>query len=317
MVKYLITGAAGFIGSHLVKRLLESGHEVIAVDALIDSTYGAIVKRDRFRALENLKSDGLTLIQKDLRFDSLSAEIEECDAVINLAAMPGLPLSWEEFDLYLSCNVVAVERLIQSFREVGPRRLIHISTSSVYGRYAVGDESQTLNPCSPYGVTKASAEMLIRGYQSIFDLNATILRYFSVYGPGQRPDMAYSKFIRAISEGEPIYVHGDGHQLRSNTYITDCVDATISAIANGRAGEAYNIAGSEDRSVLESISIIESHLNKKADLRFTSSVAGDQQNTKGITLKASSDLNFQPRVSLEEGLSRQINAYFKRSFFEV
>jgi nucleoside-diphosphate-sugar epimerase len=127
--------------------------------------------------------------------------------------------------------------------------------------------------------------------------------------------MAYSKFIRAIAEGERIYVHGDGQQLRSNTYITDCVDATISAITNGKAGEAYNIAGSQDRSVLESISIIENHLNKKADLHFTSSLAGDQQNTKGITQKAKSDLNFQPKVSLEDGLMKQVDAYLEQSFF--
>ena len=314
-MKCLVTGGAGFIGSHLVLELINSGHEVLAVDALLDTTYSSQIKRERFKKLFELRSSKLQLIEKDIRFDSLYSEIEECDAIINLAAMPGLNMSWSDFDSYLSCNVTLVERLLQTMIAVGPRKFLHISTSSVYGKFATGDETSNIDPISPYGVTKAAAEMLLKGYQTNFNLEFIILRYFSVYGPGQRPDMAYSKFINSIANGKTIDIYGDGKQVRSNTYISDCIQGTLGALFSKEASGIYNIAGKEQRTVLESISIIESILEKKAQINFMNGVPGDQYKTKGDINKATSAFGFDPVTTLEEGLSHQVSAFKKNSYF--
>jgi nucleoside-diphosphate-sugar epimerase len=314
-MKCLVTGGAGFIGSHLVTKLLNLGHDVTVVDALLESTYSAEIKQERFMHLANLHNPRLKLIQKDIRFEPIIEEIESCDVIFNLAAMPGLALSWKEFDLYLGCNVTLVERIIQAIQLVGGRRLIHISTSSVYGRFATGDENTPLEPFSPYGVTKASAEMLLRGYKDNFDLDVTVLRYFSVYGPGQRPDMAYAKFIKAIIDGAAISIFGDGGQMRTNTFVSDCVDGTIAALSTGKSGEIYNIAGIEEYSVLESISIIEEILKKKANVQFVGKVPGDQQITRGVITKAQRDFGFAPTTTLKSGLEKQVSAFLNRSYF--
>jgi nucleoside-diphosphate-sugar epimerase len=198
---------------------------------------------------------------------------------------------------------------------VGPRKFLHISTSSVYGLSAIGDETSNIDPISPYGVTKAAAEMLLKGYQTNFNLEFIVLRYFSVYGPGQRPDMAYSKFINSIANGKTIDVYGDGKQVRSNTYISDCIQGTLGALFSKETSGVYNIAGKEQRTVLESISIIESILEKKAQINFMNGVPGDQYKTKGDINKAKSAFGFDPVTTLEEGLSHQVIAFKKNSYF--
>jgi nucleoside-diphosphate-sugar epimerase len=234
-MKCLVTGAAGFIGSHLCEKLLEQGHQVTGLDAFIPY-YAPALKEKNLEAART--QPNFRFERRDLRQDDCSDLLRDVDVVFHLAAMPGLVRSWSDFDLYTTCNVQATQRLLEAVRQTAPRlgRFLYISTSSVYGRFASGDESLPLKPISPYGVTKLAAEQLCRAFEESHGLPLVVLRYFSVYGPRQRPDMGYNIFIRALLKGEPITVNGDGQQVRGNTYISDCVDVTIRA-AEARVGE--------------------------------------------------------------------------------
>jgi len=226
--------------------------------------------------------------------------------VINEAAMPGLGLSWMDFELYSSCNVSALARLIEASTRWNLEKFIQVSTSSVYGKNAVGDETLPVAPASPYGVTKLAAEQLTLAHLRDSGFPAMILRYFSVYGPGQRPDMAYRKFIDSAHLGKEITLLGSGEQSRSNTYIDDCVEATISALTTGDVGEIFNIAGGEERSINDALGIIERTLGTPLLIRSLPTARGDQQRTRGDSSKAQAILGFTHTHSLEEGLSRQI-----------
>ena len=300
----LVTGAAGFIGSALTRGLSEAGWRVIALDGLLDGLYPAAEKKTRFDQLSGLP--GVTPLQLDLRTDDLSVIPNTVTHVINEAAMPGLGLSWQDFDLYSSCNLGALSRLIDQSSMWPLERFVQISTSSVYGKNAVGDENQPLEPVSPYGVTKLAAENLVFAHLRDSGFPALILRYFSVYGPGQRPDMAYRKFISKALAGEPIKVYGDGNQSRSNTYIDDCVAGTISALSRGATGDVFNIAGDTERSLNEALAIIEERLGKPLDIEYRGAARGDQDRTKGDTSRAQDVLGFRNSTSLEDGLARQI-----------
>jgi len=300
----LVTGAAGFIGSAVATALGATGHRVIAVDALLGGLYPKDEKVQRFEKLGSVP--GVETHLMDLRTDDLSTLPTDITHVINEAAMPGLGLSWQNFDLYAGCNLTATARLIEASTGWPLERFVQISTSSVYGKDAVGDESLPLAPVSPYGVTKLAAENLALAHWRDSGFPATILRYFSVYGPGQRPDMAYRKFIAAALLGDAIDVYGSGEQTRSNTFIDDCVGATIAALDKGGAGEIYNIAGSEERSINEALAIMESHLGFPIALNRLPEARGDQSRTMGDTTKARAELGFTNAVTLEEGLARQI-----------
>lgn len=309
-MRILVTGAAGFIGSHLVKQLSLENHEVIALDALIETTYSKEIKISRWELLEN---QGIQLEVRDLRYDNIDDLVDKSDVIVNLAAMPGLKLSWENFTMYQSCNIDAVQKLIQSILKFENKRLIHISSSSVYGEFAVGDESSPIQPISPYGVTKYAAELLLQAYAKNFPLNFSVLRYFSVYGPGQRQDMAYSKFIDGIYSGNVIDVYGDGTQERSNTFISDCVRGTIDAIPSAKNGLVYNVSGTFSISINEAIAIIEKELGKKAKINFLPAVAGDQRKTLGDSNRALTDFKYRPGVSPKDGLQKQVQAYLSNS----
>ena len=203
----LVTGAAGFIGSHLVDRLLADGRTVVGVDCFTDYYPRAVKERNLAGARG---SDAFTLVEADLRTADLRPILDGVDAVVHEAAMGGLVRSWSSFESYLSCNVLGTQRLVEAIRDVGVPHLVHASTSSVYGRASSGDEDRVPAPDSPYGVTKLAAEHLIQAYRRNFDLPMTILRYFSIYGPRQRPDMGYHIFIDRILRGETITVYGTG-----------------------------------------------------------------------------------------------------------
>jgi nucleoside-diphosphate-sugar epimerase len=182
--------------------------------------------------------------------------LEEVDVVIHAAAMPGLMLSWDNLELYSSCNILGTQRLVEGILKVNEKiKLTNISTSSVYGKIASGDETSILKPSSPYGVTKLAAEKIIEAYAENYKLEYTTLRYFSVFGPGQRADMAYSKFIHAIENELPLTVYGDGLQTRTNTYVSDCVEATIQISSQTYSNEIFNLSGEEKINVLEVIAI--------------------------------------------------------------
>jgi nucleoside-diphosphate-sugar epimerase len=301
--KVLVTGAAGFIGSAVVRLLSREGWDVIALDGLLDGLYPSQEKKERFDNLSSLV--GVTPLQMDLRDGDLNELPSDIEFVINEAAMPGLGPSWSNFDLYSGCNLTSVARLIEASARWPLTRFIQISTSSVYGKHAVGDETQPLLPVSPYGVTKLAAENLVFAHFRDRGFPVSVLRYFSVYGPGQRPDMAYRKFIAAAIAGTPITLFGSGEQSRSNTFVDDVARATVSSLTRSEAGEVYNIAGGQERTINEALGIIRDLAGR--DLRIESQPAarGDQDRTWGDASKATAVLGLSAAVSLEEGLSRQ------------
>ena len=197
-MKILVTGAAGFIGSHLAEELNEQGHQVVAIDSLSDFLYPREIKE---RNIQNFKSLGINFFPVDIRSNRIDEIIKGCDYVINEAAIPGLVKSWSHMGSYIEANVLGLQNLLESSVKNEVKRFIQISTSSVYGKDAIGDESSSTNPYSPYGVSKLAAEKLAQAYSENYGLDVTILRYYSVFGPRQRPDMAYFKFIKAIAEG--------------------------------------------------------------------------------------------------------------------
>lgn len=304
----MVTGAAGFIGSNLIKKLASTGHNVLGIDALIDTTYLKEIKKSRWSEL--LTTNNIKLQQLDMRYESCEPLLSDVDVIFNLAAMPGLVESWTDFDLYLSCNVTATQKLLKAMSNTGGSiRLIHVSTSSVYGKIANGDEDSAKLPFSPYGVTKLAAENLIQAYSANLNFDYNILRYFSVYGPGQRTDMAYSRFIKAIYFDRSIDIYGDGKQSRTNTYIDDCVEATIAVMDRGINQNIYNIAGIEEVDLLSSIKLIEEILGKSARLNFLPTRKGDQLLTNGNATKLLKDTNYVCKTTLEVGLRRQVE-YF-------
>jgi nucleoside-diphosphate-sugar epimerase len=307
-MRILVTGAAGFVGSNLVTSLLSEGNTVNCLDALLESTYSAETKIKRWESLSKL--DGASMHKLDLRHGALDPALEGVDAVIHSAAIPGLSLSWENFELYSSCNLSGTEKLVKAIlRNERNIPLIQISTSSVYGAIATGDENSILRPVSPYGVTKLAAEKIVEAYASNFDLRYSILRYFSIYGPGQRTDMAYSKFIYAIANDLPITVFGSGLQTRTNTFISDCVDATTQIAKREHRNEIYNLSGVEKVNVLQVISILEEIFKKKAILQHAPGRPGDQFETEGNIDKLREEIQYHPKIGIREGLQLQVEEF--------
>jgi nucleoside-diphosphate-sugar epimerase len=303
-MRCVVTGAAGFIGSSLCERLLADGHDVTGLDAFIPY-YSPEVKR---RNLTNAQRHAcFRFLDLDLRSDPLGPALSDAEVVFHLAATPGLTRSWTDFEGYWTCNVSATQRLLEALRQSrGPlRRLIYASTSSVYGAFASGDETLPTKPVSPYGVTKLAGENLARAYGDSHGLPVVVLRYFSVYGPRQRPDMGYHQFIRALLRGEPITVFGDGHQLRGNTYIDDCVAATAAAIT-APVGEVYNVGGGEAANVWDVLRHLEALSGCRAVVHQAPPRPGDQRSTCADTAKLRRHLRWEPRVRLAEGLARQV-----------
>lgn len=300
-MKCVVTGAAGFIGSHLCEFLLKQGHDVEGIDALVPYYSPALKLTNLAAALDQRR---FQFHRHDLRHDDLEPVLDGADVVFHLAAMPGLNQSWTDFDGYMTCNVQATRRLLEAIRETGRPRIVCASTSSVYGKLACGDEAMPTRPVSPYGVTKLAAEHLCRAYGDAFGLSVVTLRYFSVYGPRQRPDMGYNKFIHALLHDAPITVFGDGKQVRGNTYIADCVAATALA-ADAPPGEVYNVGGGEAASVWDVLRRLESISGCKARVRREAPRPGDQRHTSAITDKITADLGWRPCTRLDDGLARQ------------
>lgn len=305
MSRYLVTGAAGFIGSHLCEALLARGHAVAGLDAFIPY-YPRPAKEKNLAGLR--AQPRFAFHEADLRTADLAPYFAGCDAVFHLAAMPGLMKSWTDFQLYETCNISGTQRLLEAARAARIQQFIHISTSSVYGKEATQGEDAPLQPFSPYGITKLAAEHLCRAYAANFGLPFTILRYFSVYGPRQRPDMGYHKLINDLARGEVFTVFGDGEQTRSNTFVGDAVAAALLALEkrNVALGETFNIGGGEVVSLNRVIALLEELTGCKAKLERQAARPGDQRHTAANTEKARRVLGYNPATSLAAGLRAQV-----------
>ncbi|MBA4063171.1 MAG: nucleotide sugar epimerase [Isosphaera sp.] len=302
-MRCVVTGAAGFIGSHLCERLLADGHEVAGLDAFVPYYPRAVKEANLAPARAHPR---FRFHELDLRRDDLAAAVAGADVVYHLAAMAGLARSWTQFDLYESCNVTGTHRVLEAARATGTlKRFVYASTSSVYGRYSSGDETLPTRPISPYGVTKLAGENLCRAFADECGLPLVTLRFFSVYGPRQRPDMGYHKFVAALLAGDPVTVFGDGQQMRGNTYVDDCVAAAAAAAA-APVGEVYNLGGGEVVSVWDVLRKLERITGRRAVVKAAPPRPGDQRHTCADTGKLARHLGWAPRVGLDDGLARQV-----------
>lgn len=298
----LVTGCAGFIGSHLCERLLAEGHTVVGIDCFT-AYYARPLKEANLAPFRS--HPRFTFHEADLSESPLADVVKGVEVVFHLAAMPGLNKSWTDFDLYNRHNLKATQRLLEALKPQSLKKLIYASTSSVYGKYASGDEALPTRPSSPYGITKLAGEQLCRVYHDEFGLPAVVLRYFSVYGPRQRPDMGYNLFIDSVLRGKPIPLTGDGLQVRGNTYVGDCVDATIRA-ADALPGEVFNLGGGELTTIIDVIRRIERIVGKPAIIEYKPPRKGDQIATGADIGKLARHLGWKPTTGLDDGLARQV-----------
>jgi len=306
----LVTGAAGFIGSSLTRELLIRGRSVVALDCFLPNLYPAEVKRSRWNRLDGRN---LVKIEFDMRFDDFSILREyNIDSVFNEAAMPGLNQNWSQFAPYYDCNLSALNRLLEYTKSLQINSFVQASTSSVYGLVANGNEDQKLEPMSPYGVSKLAAEKLLTSYYKWFGLPVKILRYFSVYGPNQRPDMAFAKIIDAIVSGKEFVIHGDGEQKRSNTFINDVVSATLLSESLAPAGSIINVCGQETITLNQAIEHIEFFAGAKLKKSRGPARIGDQIQTSESNQLAMKILGWKAQTNFEEGLRQQVVEHVSR-----
>jgi UDP-glucuronate 4-epimerase len=301
-MRFVVTGAAGFIGSHLADRLLAEGHSVVGIDCF-SPYYEPEWKRRNVAAA--FRSDRFRLVERDLLAVDLRDILDAADGVFHLAAQPGVRPSWDQFDTYLGNNVLATQRLMEVVRR-RPVPVVYASSSSVYGsveRLPIREEDP-LRPISPYGVTKLGGEHIVSLYGRAHGIPVAAVRYFTVYGPRQRPDMAITRFLTAILAGEPIEVLGDGNQSRDFTFVSDAVEATVAAM--GRPdGRAYNVGGGSKATVNEAIAAISALSGLDVAVRRRPQAAGDMQHTWADTRRAREDLGWRPEVALQDGLAAQ------------
>jgi UDP-glucose 4-epimerase len=302
----LVTGAAGFIGSTLSERLIELGHDVIGIDCLTDY-YPVEIKRRNLECLA--RTHAFSLVERDLNDADLDELLKGIDWVFHQAGQPGVRMSWGSyFDIYVRNNVLATQRLLEAARKSSISRLVYASSSSVYGDSPELPlkESSRPQPVSPYGVTKLSAEHLCYLYHVNYGVPTVSLRYFTVYGPRQRPDMGFNKFIKAALGGEPIVIFGDGEQTRDFTFISDAVQANISAsMSEAATGRVFNIGGGTRISVNGVLDIL-SGLIGDLKIEHIESQKGDVRHTMSDTTAAREILHYRPEVGIADGLAREV-----------
>jgi UDP-glucose 4-epimerase len=302
----LITGAAGFIGSHLTERCLSLGWGVTAVDALT-SYYDESVKRRNIEA--SAGHPDCTFIEGDLLQLDLGELVAGASLVFHLAAQPGVRASWSDFGLYARANIDATQRLLEAAREVALERFVLASSSSIYGDAEAMPTGEDVRPqpVSPYGVTKVAAEHMAHVYWRNFGVPTVCLRYFTVYGPRQRPDMAFNRLIAGALVGEPFAMFGDGTQTRDFTFVTDAVNGTIAAGQCGRPGRAYNLGGGSRRSMNDVLGSLGELLGSHVEREYVARQAGDARDTAADICLARQDLGYEPSFEFEAGLSAQLD----------
>ncbi|HEY7510660.1 MAG TPA: NAD-dependent epimerase/dehydratase family protein [Vicinamibacteria bacterium] len=304
-MKVVVTGAAGFIGSTLAESLLREGHEVVGLDAFVDYYPRAAKERN----LAACRADRrFHLVEGALQDAELRPLLDGARVVFHLAAQAGVRASWgRDFSLYVDHNVLATQRLLEAAVEAGTPRVVYASSSSVYGDSTDMPlrEEALCRPMSPYGVTKLAAEHLGNLYERNHGLPVVSLRYFTVYGPRQRPDMAFHRFLKAARDGEPVRVYGDGRQTRDFTYIEDIVAATRAAADSGRPGCVYNVGGGERVSVNQVLDMVGEVTGRRLAVVREAAQKGDVRDTSADTAAARRDLGFRSTVPLREGLARE------------
>ena len=302
-MRALVTGCAGFIGSHLTESLLADGHDVVGVDCFNDN-YGRSEKRANL--VQAQEWDSFDFVPIDLSRGDLHGLVDECDAVFHLAAEPGVRSSWgARFEAYIRNNLTATQHLLEAALSGPEKPFVYASSSSVYGQAETlpTTEDTLVQPFSPYGVTKLAAEQLIHAYHGNFGVSAVSLRFFTVYGPRQRPDMAFSRFCKAAVTGDEIVVFGDGEQTRDFTFVSDIVAACRSAAESPAAvGNIYNLGGGSRVSVNQAIGLLGEYAGKPLNVRYEATERGDVRDTGADTTRARRDLKFDPQTSFEDGL---------------
>jgi nucleoside-diphosphate-sugar epimerase len=304
-MKVVVTGAAGFIGSHLTEKLLAGGNDVVGIDCFTD-----YYERDRKE--KNLEpSRGNTRFsfeELDLVDDDLRPALDGASVVYHLAGQPGVRPSWgSQFDKYVRDNIIATQRLLECLKGSPIKRLVFAGSSSVYGDAEMfpTKESALPRPVSPYGVTKLASEHLTHLYTRNFDIPAVSVRYFTVYGPRQRPDMAFARFMQALSDGQEIEVYGDGEQTREFTYVSDAVEGTIKAAGADVMGQVFNLGGGSRVTVNQVLATLEDISGIKVRRQNLPAAPGDPRHTGASINLARERLGWEPRVSLRDGLDKQ------------
>ena len=304
-MKAVVTGAAGFIGSHLSAALLDSGATVTGIDCFTDYYPRALKDANLATAMGR---PGFSFIEGALQEIDLVPALEGATHVFHLAAQAGVRKSWgRDFDVYTRNNVEATQRLLEALVGMSIQKYVYASSSSVYGDHVPLPmrEDASLQPLSPYGVSKLAAEHLGHLYWANYGVPAVSLRYFTVYGPRQRPDMGFQRFLTAVRDGKPIAVYGDGEQTRDFTFVSDIIAANMAAATQGRPGSVYNIGGGSRVTLNHVLDLIRKVTGKTVAVQREPEQKGDMRHTYADTSLARRDLGFVPRVGLEEGLTRQ------------
>jgi nucleoside-diphosphate-sugar epimerase len=296
-MRYVVTGAAGFIGSHLLRTLLDRGHDAVGWDAYTDY-YDP--------ALKEANAEGLPVEKIDLVEDPL--DLAGVDGVFHLAGQPGVRSFGLVFPTYVRQNILASQRVFEAAVVAGAKAVL-ASSSSIYGEAAAypTPEDTVPRPISPYGITKLASEHLARAYTREFELHGVVLRYFTIYGPRQRPDMAFTRMVTSLAEGLPFELFGDGTQSRSFTYVDDVVEATIAAMEGARAGSVYNVGGGTEVSMLEAIEVLGRVAGRRLEIVRGPRVEGDVARTAADTSRIEADLGWKAGTSFEDGLGAQWN----------
>lgn len=304
-MKALVTGAAGFIGSTLAERLLADAAEVVGIDCFTDY-YPREIKERNIAAL--LAHPKFRFVEARIQDADLAALVGDRTHVFHLAAQAGVRKSWgRDFAVYTVNNIEATQALLEACVGTKLERVVYASSSSVYGDHVALPmrEDALPQPVSPYGVSKLAAEQLCYLYYATYGVPTTSLRYFTVYGPRQRPDMAFHRFLQAIRRGESIRLYGDGKQTRDFTFVADAVAATVAAGLRGVPGRVYNIGGGARVSMNDAIEMIGRVADRRPLVTVDPAQRGDMRHTYADTSLARTDLGFAPAVPLEEGLAAE------------
>jgi len=294
-MRYVVTGAAGFIGSHLAESLQAAGHDVVAVDCFTDY-YDPALKEENAAGFDVSRLD---LAEEELALDGF-------DGVFHLAGQPGVRSFGPVFDEYVRRNLVATQRVFESAARAGVR-VVFASSSSVYGDAEAYPTAEDVGPApiSPYGITKLGCEHLAHAYATAFALDTVVLRYFTVYGPRQRPDMAFARVVDALARGSSFELYGDGSQSRSFTYVGDVVAATVAAMDRAAAGSLYNVGGGTEATMRDAIATLEEVAGRRLDLAVRPAAAGDVRRTAADTTRIERDLAWRATTELGDGLRAQ------------